>query len=135
MSGFTKARLWLVLTLGAAVAAACFSDRTATSTEPGEECAVPLDGEVFGTESVLVAIRGFAFEPKTVSIRRGATVTWVNCEPPNIDPHTSTSDDGVWDSPFMAPGGRFSVTFDEAGDFAYHCVPHPFMTGVVSVEP
>jgi len=25
--------------------------------------------------------------------------------------------------------------FDRPGDYAYHCTPHPFMTGHVIVEP
>ena len=31
-------------------------------------------------------------------------------------------------------GGTFEQTFDEAGEFAYHCNIHPQMTGTVSVS-
>jgi plastocyanin len=28
----------------------------------------------------------------------------------------------------------YERTFDQAGTFAYHCTPHPFMRGTVIVE-
>ena len=59
-------------------------------------------------------------------------MSWVNCGP--TDTHTSTSDDGAWDSGALTPAATYTRTFNEAGDFDYHCAPHPFMTGTVVVE-
>jgi plastocyanin len=110
----------------------CFSERGTTAPAAGQECRIPVGSDLPG--STLVIIRNFAFEPATVTIRAGATVTWVNCDEAGQPSHTSTADAGAWSSPTLAPGEAFSHTFDQSGSLAYHCEPHPFMTGSVTVE-
>ncbi|MGI8497782.1 MAG: plastocyanin/azurin family copper-binding protein [Gemmatimonadaceae bacterium] len=121
-----------------AVASGCFSDRTPfTAPRPGpgtKECTIPVTSPLLGVSQALIAIREYSFFPDTVRVKRGTTVTWLNCEPPTIDPHTTTSNTGVWNSPFLTPGDNYSRTFNEAGTFPYHCIPHEFMTAVVIVE-
>src|SRR5688500_8583282 len=114
--------------LAAGAPAGCFSERSATSVVDGE-CRFPAGEDVPG--STVVIIRGFAFEPAEVRVRTGERVTWINCDE---DVHTSTSDGGEWASPLLAPGDAFTVTLDAASELAYHCEPHPFMTGRVIVE-
>lgn len=125
-------------TLGAAALlafAACFSEHQAT-TEPNlsGDCRIPVGSPILGTTRALVAIRNFAFQPEVVRITAGTTITWVNCEPEGVEPHTSTSDAGVWNSGTLPPEAIFSHTFENVGRFEYFCVPHPFMRGVVVVE-
>ena len=48
------------------------------------------------------------------------------------DFHTSTSDDGVWDSGILNLT-QFTFRFTAAGDYPYHCTTHTFMTASVSV--
>lgn len=79
---------------------------------------------------VEVPISGFAFGTAELRVRPGTTVRWVNRDPVG---HTSTSDDGVWDSALLGPGESFSRTFREPGRYPYHCTPHPYMEGVVVV--
>jgi plastocyanin len=110
----------------------CFSERGGTGPVAGQECRVPVGSQVPG--SVLVFVRDFSFTPATVTVPAGGTVTWVNCDPPGEESHTSTADAGGWSSPLLGSGQAFSRTFGQAGDFAYHCEPHPFMTGTVTVE-
>jgi len=114
----------------------CFSERQ-SATGPGTsagECRIPVSSPAVGT--VIVFIKNFAFVPKQISIKRGTTVTWVNCDDPGTDSHTSTSDIGLWSSPTLASGGIYSRTFnDPTGTvFDYHCIPHPFMEGTVNVQ-
>jgi len=119
--------------VGCAVALACFSDRGSGPTVAGAaECRVPVT--VIDSLHYLIAIRNFAFHPDSLAVPRGATVTWVNCEDVGQEPHTTTSDNAVWDSPQLSPGNRFSHTFPTAGAFPYHCTPHPFMIGKVVVQ-
>jgi hypothetical protein len=47
--------------------------------------------------------------------------------------HTSTADNGAWDSGVLTSGTSFQFTFETPGDFAYHCDIHPEMLGVVHV--
>src|SRR5215208_435132 len=77
-----------------------------------------------------VSVVDFAFEPGTVSVPAGATVTWTNT---GSRPHTVTADDGSFDSGRLDPGEQFSQTFDQPGTFAYHCGFHPEMQGSIAV--
>src|SRR5215208_4571894 len=77
-----------------------------------------------------VSVVDFAFEPGTVSVPAGATVTWTNT---GSRPHTVTADDGSFDSGRLDPGEQFSQTFDQPGTFTYHCGFHPEMQGSIVV--
>jgi plastocyanin len=122
------AALGATLGVAAAVLAGCFSEREATAPVEGV-CSFPVDEGVPG--STLVVIQKFAFGPADVRVRAGERITWINCD---VDQHTSTADGGQWASPLLAPGDGFTHTFATAGEFAYTCEPHPFMTGRVIVE-
>jgi len=120
--------LGVPLGLAAAVLAGCFSEREATAPIEGA-CSFPLGEGVPG--STIVVISKFAFGPTDVRVRAGERVTWINCD---VDSHTSTADGGQWASPLLVPGAAFTQAFPTAGEFSYHCAPHPFMTGRVIVE-
>lgn len=125
------------LAVSAAIAVGgCFSERSAATgpIDSAGTCRIPIGSPIIGSTAALVAMQNFAFQPDTVRVRAGTTVTWVNCETDGVDAHTSTSDDDEWDSPFLDPGASYSRTFAEPGRYDYHCVPHPFMRGVVIVE-
>lgn len=77
-----------------------------------------------------VSMEGIAFVPKSVTIRVGERVRWTNLEAVAIG-HTTTSGDpgdadagDLWDSGLLSPGESFTHQFNEAGTFAYFCVPH-----------
>jgi len=72
-----------------------------------------------------------AFSPDVADVAVGTMVTWTNTD---SVPHTSTSNKTEWDSNTVAPGGRFSFTFQTAGTFSYHCAIHPGMVGTVVVR-
>jgi plastocyanin len=74
----------------------------------------------------------WVFQPHSLEIPRGATVTWVN----HSDvAHTMAGDDLAFDdSGVIEPGDSFRQTFDEPGTYRYHCGPHPDMTGMIVVS-
>jgi plastocyanin len=72
-----------------------------------------------------------AYAPNPISVAIGGTITWTNND---VVAHTSTGDDGSWNSGTIAPGSNFSRTFPSAGTFAYHCTIHPGMVGTVTVR-
>jgi plastocyanin len=78
-----------------------------------------------------VKIDNFSFEPQTLTVTVGTTVTWTNRD--DI-PHTSVSTEGVWKSKVMDTDEAFSYTFTKAGTFPYFCSIHPKMTGKVVVQ-
>lgn len=82
-------------------------------------------------QTMQVTIKNFSFQPATLTVPAGTTVTWTNQD--SVD-HTSTSDTGVWDSGRLAPGQSFSFMFTQAGMFPYHCMIHPFMKGMIVVQ-
>jgi plastocyanin len=130
-----RPRVWVPLAAGAALAAAaaCFSERAGGPVILGAaECRVPVS--VIDSMHVIVAIRTFAFVPDSIAVPAGATVTWVNCEDVGVEPHTTTSDASLWNSPELSPGSRYSHTFAAPGAFPYHCTPHPQMLGKVVVQ-
>lgn len=108
---------------------ACFSDHSPIEPDLAD-CNLPIDGDVVG--STVVVVRDYEFVPASVTVAAGTRVTWVNCGPNEV--HTSTADGGQWDSGSLAPGQVYTRTFGQAGDFAYHCTPHPFMEGTVVVQ-
>lgn len=77
-----------------------------------------------------VVIEGFDFQPGSVTVRVGDTVTWENRD--GVE-HTATSIDGRFDTGLLATGERGSIRFTRAGTYRYLCTPHPTMVGVVVV--
>ena len=72
--------------------------------------------------AVQVNIINFGYDPDTSTVPVGTTVCWVNQD---MTPHTVTSDvEGVFDSGSLQQGQTFEYTFNSAGSFPYHCLPH-----------
>ncbi|MBI5675602.1 MAG: cupredoxin domain-containing protein [Nitrospirae bacterium] len=90
--------------------------------------------------TVEVSIIDSSFQPANITINAGDTVHWTNN---GALPHTTTSGvdgnhiDGLWNSGTLNSGQSFSVMFNEAGTFPYHCSFHWFagMKGTVTVNP
>ena len=114
-------RVLILLTALTLAVAACGSDDGGSDTTAA--------GSGGGEDSVDIA--DLAFSPDTLTVPVGTTVTWENSD---SLPHTSTSEDEVWDSGTLESGGEFSFTFEEAGTFSYFCEIHPSMNGSVVVE-
>jgi plastocyanin len=129
----------LLLTIGLA---ACGSDddTTASSDSPGTSAAASDDAGGYGGgggdaaeqgEEDEVYAKDFAFSPKTLTVEKGATVTFENQDG---TAHTFTGDDGSFDAGTVEPGKKATHTFDEAGSFSFHCEIHPSMKGTIEVE-
>jgi plastocyanin len=84
-----------------------------------------------GRRVVEVEISQVAFRDREIRVPAGTTVRWVNKDPVG---HTATADDQTWGSAMIGPGEFWEFTFEQQGEFPYHCIPHPFMKGVVIVE-
>ena len=70
-----------------------------------------------------VFLQNIAFNPATRTVAVGTTVQWVNQD--GIT-HTVTKDSGpgaAFDTN-LSGGASFSVTFDSAGTYQYHCKIH-----------
>ncbi|QQG90599.1 cupredoxin family copper-binding protein [Mycobacteroides chelonae] len=78
-----------------------------------------------------VDIENFAFNPATLTVPAGTTVTWTNKDE---EPHNVVSEDGTFRSPGMDAKGTFSHQFTRPGTYQYVCGIHPFMKATVVVQ-
>jgi amicyanin len=79
-----------------------------------------------------IIIQNFKFIPATLTVKVGDTVTWINQDTPR---HTVTSDTGTeLDSELLSKGETYTHVFNTAGNYPYHCTPHPWMEATIVVE-
>jgi plastocyanin len=84
------------------------------------------------------------FEPKEITANLGETnkVVWTN---EDTTAHSVTTDTGYNDPTsgefdsmatigLVLPQQTYEFVFTEPGEYPYHCEPHPWMTGKVTVE-
>lgn len=79
-------------------------------------------------ERPAVAVRDYEFEPATITVETGATVTWVweGRAPHDVVGQAFESND--------QSSGTFRHTFDEPGTYPYDCTIHPGMEGSIVVH-
>ena len=78
----------------------------------------------------LVNISGYAFEPRVLRVRKGATVSIAHS---SYMTHTAT-DEGAFDTGDIKPGASAVVRLGRKGVYPYHCLIHPFMRGKIIVR-
>jgi plastocyanin len=85
------------------------------------------------TGAAAVDIANFAFNPGTIEVAVGDTVTWTNSD---SAAHTATQlpSGSGFQSGTLDPGASYSFTFDTPGTYDYHCEFHAGMTGQVIVS-
>ncbi|HEY7110376.1 MAG TPA: plastocyanin/azurin family copper-binding protein [Nitrososphaeraceae archaeon] len=82
---------------------------------------------------------GKFFDPATLNVSTGASVTWTNGDTTLHTVTSGTPEGGAasgaeFDSSYIGAGKTFEHTFASAGTFDYYCTLHPFMTGKVVVS-
>jgi plastocyanin len=82
-------------------------------------------------EPVTVRINGMRFEPANITVKPGATVTWVQ---DSTMPHSISGTNGGLRSDTLSRGQQYSYTFVQSGRFDYACGIHPSMKGSIVVE-
>ncbi len=83
-------------------------------------------------EEAEVGIDNFSFTPAELTVKPGATVIFENHDDV---PHLVVTVDGKHRSKALDTDDRFSVAFDEPGEYAYFCALHPHMKGKIIVAP
>lgn len=81
--------------------------------------------------NVAVGIKGFAFQPATITVKKDGKVTWTNSD---TVAHSIVATDGSFGSTLLNKGQSYSFTFNTSGTFSYFCGPHPYMKGTVVVQ-
>jgi plastocyanin len=126
-------RRWLALLLGclalALVAAGCGGDDDDNGGGGGggqQQAPAATSG---GGE---VTMKDIKFNPSTVDVKVGDTVTWTNDDTVGHDVTSDTFKSGSAGD--IGGGATFKHKFDKAGTFKYQCTVHPGMTGEVVVK-
>lgn len=111
----------MLIIVAATVLAACGGSTTTTSGGPATSSA----------SGPQVIMKNTAYNPATLTIKVGQTVTWVNQDPMQ---HDVVANKGEFKSSLLASGGTFSFKFTQAGTYAYYCSIHPNMLGTIIVQ-
>jgi plastocyanin len=78
-----------------------------------------------------IAIHNFMFEPMSLVVAAGTTVTWKNLDG---EPHTIHSIDDAFRSGALDQNDSFSFKFDKPGTYRYACAIHPQMVATIVVK-
>jgi plastocyanin len=78
-----------------------------------------------------VVVENFSFQPGTLTVKAGTTVTWVNHDD---EPHTVNENNKTFKSGTLDTDGKFSYKFTSPGTYSYFCSLHPRMTGQIIVK-
>jgi plastocyanin len=85
-----------------------------------------------GNKQNRIEIKDFAFNPQTLTIKSGETVTWINRDE---EPHTVVSVEKQFKkSSALDTDQEFTITAGPPGTYTYYCSVHPKMTGTIVVE-
>ena len=93
---------------------------------------MPLGTSVPGCEET-----NECYIPANITINVGDTVEWINVD---TAAHTVTAGSpadgpsGVFDSSLVMADAVYAFTFEEAGNYDYFCMVHPWMVGSVTVN-
>lgn len=82
-----------------------------------------------GTAANTVNEQGLAFNPATLTVKVGDTVTFVNGDSATHDVEIDGKQLGE-----HGPGEKVQWTAEKAGSYPYRCTIHPSMTGEIVVE-
>jgi len=79
-----------------------------------------------------IEIKDFMFNPSTITVKSGETVTWINHDE---EPHTVVSVEKQFKkSSALDTNDEFTITAGAPGTYTYFCSVHPKMTGTIVVE-
>jgi plastocyanin len=79
-------------------------------------------------KTAAVTIKGFAFSPKTLTVKAGTRIKVSNKDGTT---HTFTANKGAFDTGDIDGGSSATVTVKKPGTYAYHCNIHSSMQGTI----
>ena len=99
----------------------------------GTMVAAPKAGAADPSPDATVTIDNFTFAPQALKVSPGTRVIWINRD--DI-PHTIVSSNGprAFKSPPLDTDEKFSMRFDQRGEYRYFCSIHPMMTATIVVQ-
>lgn len=92
----------------------------------------PTDGE---EQDAAVTIQNFAFDPDSIEVDAGSTITWTNED--GVTHTVTAGEPGSAEDTFdqtLDAGDSVDIDFDGPGTYPYFCAIHPSMTAEVVVS-
>ncbi len=129
----------LLVVAGVVLYAVTKKDDTTTKTQATTQTPTTTDTTTTTTTNntvatgTKVAIKGFAFSPSSITVKKGDTVTWTNDDSAAHTVTTKGTNPESFDSGTLANGKSFSHTFKAVGTYTYICNFHSSMIGTVKV--
>lgn len=127
--------LALSVSLAACGSSATSSTHSATSSAAASSAASSTPAPAGGSaaaHSASVAISGYAYHPVSITVAKGAKVTFTNKDQ---TAHTATSTQaGTFDTGTLNSGASKTVTLTKPGTYSYYCQFHAFMKATVTVK-
>src|SRR3954454_11905784 len=124
----------------ALVAAGCGSSNSGSSTSSSSSGSSSSGASSSSSSSssggsaksgaVAIDIKGFAFNPTDITVKKGAKITWTNSD---SVAHNVVAGDGTFKSSTLNQGDTFSWTATKAGQWDYVCTFHPNMKAHITV--
>jgi plastocyanin len=78
-----------------------------------------------------IIIKKFKFEPNSLSVHVGDTVTWIN---EDFVPHTATADEGDWTTKGLEQGQSETLVVTADMTLSYFCAYHTHMKAKLTIE-
>ena len=132
----SKRHFLRTMAMTAVAASATLGARAARAAAAVEAVSTGPDTEARPAAAV-VQIDKLKYLTPEVRIKAGESVTWQNLE---VMPHnvhfvgSKIGADKDLMGAMMTKGQSFTIKFNQAGTYDYHCTPHPFMRGKVVVD-
>lgn len=109
----------------------------APSPPPSPPTATPLVTTKASVNANTIMITRVGFDPETLTVKRGATVRWVNTDstddPALYNPTHRIKIQNVYTGQTISPGQGWSWVFTDPGTFDYQDLVHPELRGTVQV--
>ena len=129
-------RVLFVTVLSAAVFAACGGDDESAGSGSATTSTTSSDTTSKESGSSEVSVKQFAFDPASLEVESGSTVTWSNSDQilHTVTAGTPESPSEEFHEEMPEAGATASHTFDDPGTYEYFCSRHNFMKGTVIVK-
>lgn len=127
-----------LLVLGGLAGAAAITAKkdtatTRTAMPHTHEMMHQANGQSQTEETSAITYKGFAVVQKSITVKKGTTVTWTNEDDAHHDVTPDLMSDDFKKSELFGKGKTYKFTFNKIGTYAYHCSPHPYMKGIIKV--
>jgi plastocyanin len=123
----------LAVVASAGLLTSCSSSGGSSSPGGSSSSSTSSSSSAGGTASgsTTVQVKNFSFEPDTLTVAKGTTVTWKFDDSAK---HNVTDSKNTFKSKDLASGGSYSYKFNTAGTYNYICTIHQYMKASITVK-